>query len=120
MAKKKSQIPEDKLLLYDKLVDSFPDIDRKGVTMPYTSVNGHMFSIMTKAGVLGLRLSKKGQKNFIEKYASGPFKNYGAVMKDYVTVPDDLLQMTDELVPYLQESYDYVRSLEPKPTKTKR
>ncbi len=29
---------------YDKAIASLPDISRKGKTMPYTSLNAHMFS----------------------------------------------------------------------------
>ncbi len=40
-------------------------------------------------------------------------------MKEYVTVPDELLQDTEELKGYLDLSYEYVKSLKPKPTKKK-
>ena len=39
-----------KLEFYDKLIDTNPDFERKGKTMPYTSVNGHVFSQLNKAG----------------------------------------------------------------------
>jgi hypothetical protein len=38
------------LALYEKLVATNPGVERKGATMPYTSVNGHMFSLLTKEG----------------------------------------------------------------------
>lgn len=44
MSKAASEIPPDKLALYDKLIATNPEIERKGVTMPYTSVNGHMLT----------------------------------------------------------------------------
>ncbi len=34
---------EEKIELYNKLVASHPEAVRKGDTMPYTSVNGHMY-----------------------------------------------------------------------------
>ncbi len=119
MSSKKSKvvIPADKLALYDKLVASYPAIERKGVTMPYTSHNGHMFSMLTKEGVLGIRLSREDREAFLENYESGPFRNYGAVMREYVRVPEDLLRNTDELTPYLGMSFEYIKSLKPKPTK---
>jgi len=40
----------------------------------------------------------------------------GHMMKEYVTVPDALLEDTETLKPYLRMSYEYVTSLEPKPT----
>ncbi len=120
MSKASKEVPADKLALFDKLVDTHPDIERKGKNMPYTSMNGHMYTIMTKEGVLGIRLSKEDRAAFIEQYDSTLLKNYGAVMKEYVTVPDDLLHRTDELKPYLEKSYSYIKSLKPKPTTRKK
>jgi TfoX/Sxy family transcriptional regulator of competence genes len=40
-------------------------------------------------------------------------------MKEYVAVPDDLLQNTEELKQYLDLSYEYIKTLKPKPTKKK-
>ena len=68
MAKKKVDIPQDKLDAYDRLIASNPDIERKGVTNPYTSVNGHMFSHLSKQGTMGLRLPKEEREAFLEKY----------------------------------------------------
>jgi hypothetical protein len=36
-----------------------------------------------------------------------------------VTVPDALLAKTKELKPYFEMSYEYAKSLKPKPTKKK-
>ena len=44
------------LELYEKLVATNPRLELKGNTMPYTSLNGHMFSVLTKNGQLALRL----------------------------------------------------------------
>lgn len=109
------QIPEDKLVLYRQLVELCPNIDLKGAKkLTYTSVNGHMYSMMTKDGRFGMRLSKDDQKAFIEKYETTGFKNYGAKIKDYVEVPDDMLQSPKSLVPYLLESLAYTQTLKPK------
>lgn len=43
------------LALYEKLLATNPDVERKGDTMPYTSLNGNMFSLFTKEN----RLTKK-------------------------------------------------------------
>jgi hypothetical protein len=40
-------------------------------------------------------------------------------MKEYVTVPDELLLNTQELEPYLDISYEYIKTLKPKLTKKK-
>jgi hypothetical protein len=41
-----------RLALYEKLVATVPGLERKGATMPYASVNGHMFSLLTREGTL--------------------------------------------------------------------
>ena len=107
------------LELYEKLVATNPNVKRKGKTMPYTSVNGHMFSLLDKEGKLGLRLPKEEREAFLVEFKTEPFIQYGAVMKEYVVVPDDLLKKTDVLKKYFEMSYEYVSSLKPKPTKKK-
>ena len=39
-------IGEAVLASYEALVATGPGVERKGKTMPYTSVNGHMFSFL--------------------------------------------------------------------------
>lgn len=102
------------LLIYDQLVDLCPRFIRKGKTMPYTSANGYMFSLLNKDGDLGIRLSIESQKKFVETFDSGPFFSYGAKMRDYVIVPNSLLSDLKLLSKYLDESFDYVMSLPPK------
>ena len=72
---------EKKLEFYDRLVDTNPNFERKGKTMPFTSVNGYMFSQLNKAGEIGIRLPKESGKKFMEEHQTTPFKAYGAVMK---------------------------------------
>ena len=38
---KKNNVPPEKLELYEKLVATNPDIERKGASVPYTSLNGN-------------------------------------------------------------------------------
>ncbi len=108
---------KDKLELYDKLIDTHPDFERKGKTMPYTSVNGHMFSQLNKAGEIGIRLSKEEGERFMQEHQTSVFKSYGAVMRGYVLVPEKLLENPELLSSYLNDSYNYVKSLEPKTPK---
>ena len=119
-AAKKNNIPADKLELYEKLVATMPEIDRKGAANPYTSLNGHMFSYLNPSGTLALRLPKEEREKFLKKYTTALFEAYGAVMKEYVTVPDALLKNTRALQPYFQMSVEYVRTLKPKPTTKKK
>ena len=105
---------KDKLELYDNLVAKCPRFDRKGKTVPYTSANGHMFSLLNKDGQLGIRFSKQVQEKYIKEFNTTIFKSHGAVMKGYVLIPDHMLKDLDKLSQYLNESYDYVLPLEPK------
>jgi TfoX/Sxy family transcriptional regulator of competence genes len=121
MAKKeRSSYPPETLALYDALIDSIPNFERKGAANPYTSVNGHMTSAIYKDGRLGIRLSKTDLAEFLEKYNTENPVAYGAVMKEYGLVPMDLLENTKELLPWFKKSYDYVSSLKPKPTTKKK
>jgi hypothetical protein len=119
MSKELSYPPQDKIDLFDQLIATNPDIERKGKTNPYTSHNGHMFSHPSKTGSMGLRLPKEEREAFLEKYNTTLYESYGAIMKEYVTVPDNLLENTAELKPYLDISYEYIQTLKPKPTKKK-
>jgi len=106
----------DKLTLYERLVATNPRVRRKGATMPYTSLNGHMFSVFTKSGTLALRLPVGDREAFIERFDTQLTKQYGTVMPEYVDVPDSLLADTKTLTKYFEASYRYVSSLRPKPT----
>ena len=108
-----------KLELYEKIVATNPDVPRKGATMPYTSVNGHMFSYLAKDGKMALRLPKEEREEFLEKFNTVLSVQYGRVMKEYVIIPDDLLADTKEMKGYFDISYGYVSSLKPKPTRKK-
>ena len=105
--------------LYNKLVDKQPGIERKGKTMPYTSINGHMTSFLNKEGKMGLRLSKDDIAEFIEQHEANVMEQHGRVMKEFVEVPEGLLGQTDELAKYFERSVVYVGGLKPKATKKK-
>jgi len=120
MTKSKSNPVIKNVEFYDKLIELHPEIDRKGKTMPYTSVNGHMFSFLDKEGEMGLRLSEPDRNEFLEKYTTKLSVQHGAIMKEYVVVPFELLEDTEKLLGYLQKSFNYVSTLKPKPTKKKK
>ena len=105
---------KENLARYDAIVAKCPRFERKGKTVPYTSANGHMFSLLNKEGELGFRYAKDVQEKYIEAFGSTLFKSHGAVMKGYVLIPESMFTDLDKLAEYLNESYDYVMSLEPK------
>jgi len=113
-------VPSDKLELYEKLVATNPNIERKGATVPYTSLNGHMFSYLSKEGKLALRLPAPEREAFLKKYKAKLCEAYGRVQPEYVEVPDALLSSTRELKKFFDRSYEYVGSLKPKPTTKKK
>jgi len=108
---------EQKLNIYDQLVAKCPRFERKGKTVPYTSANGYMFSLLNKEGEMGIRFSKDEQKKFIEDHQTTIFKSHGAVMRGYVLIPDEMLSDLDSLSIHLNRSFDYVMSLEPPKSK---
>jgi hypothetical protein len=119
MAKTPSTVSPEyvaKLALYDKLVATNPAVTRKGATMPYTSLNGHMFSVLDKSGTLALRLPTPERETFLARYKTKLIEMYGMTMAEYVAVPDTLLARTSELKPFFDVSYRYVATLKPKPT----
>jgi TfoX/Sxy family transcriptional regulator of competence genes len=117
-APKKRTAVDDKVALYDKLVATIPAIERKGAANPYTSMNGNMFTLLHQSR-LAIRLPEDQREAFLRKYKTKPFEAYGAVMGEYVAVPDALLRNTKELQKYLAMSYEYAKTLKPKPTKKK-
>ena len=120
MAKRAAGIPADRLELYERLVATQPSVERKGATMPYTSLNGHMFSFLTETGKLALRLPAEQREAFLKKYSTRLCEQHGSVLKEYVEVPDALLERTGELQKYFDLSRAHVATLKPKPTSRKR
>jgi hypothetical protein len=112
--RQKTEIPAEKLELYERLIRERPHIERKGVGLPYTSVNGHMFSFLSAEGSMALRLPEERRKEFLEKHGTSLFVAHGAILKEYVEVPERLFKNTFALLPYVDQSYEYVRSLKPK------
>ncbi len=119
MSSKKTSAANEHVVLYDKLIATIPKLQRKGATNPYTSMNGNMFTILHQSGTLAIRLPEAERAAFLKKYKTRLFEAYGAVLKEYVTVPDPLLKKTKELQKYVALSYEYAKTLKSKPPKTK-
>jgi len=110
-------VPPEQLALYDRLVATIPDLERKGASMPYTSWNGNMFSFLAKDGSLAIRLPREAREEFLGKYNTRLCEANGTVLKEYAAVPADLLANTQELKKYFEISFEYVKTLKPKPQK---
>lgn len=105
---------EERLKQYDTLISKCLRFERKGKTMPYTSANGYMFSLLNKSGEIGIRFSKEVQKKYMEEWDTTIYKSYNSIMHGYVLIPENMLNNLDNLAKYLDESYDYVITLDPK------
>jgi len=119
MPAKKKSATNDRTALYEALIASIPAIERKGDANPYTSLNGNMFTLLHQQK-LAIRLPETEREKFLKKYQTKLFEAYGTVMKEYVAVPDELLENTKELKKYLASSYEYAKTLKPKPTTKKK
>jgi hypothetical protein len=117
MAKAKYEGPADKLEVYEALVASVDGVERKGAANPYTSRNGQMTSFLDKEGGVSIRLNQDDCEIFMERYDTELAVQYGSVMKEFVVVPDDLHERPDELREWFERSWEWVGTLEPKPTK---
>jgi len=117
---KPSPPPADKIALYEKVVAQFPEVERKGDNVPYTSLNGNMFSYLHKDGTMGLRLPEKVREDFLKEHKAKLMEAYGIIQKEYVAVPAKLLPDTKVMKKYFALSYEYAKSLKPKPTTKKK
>ncbi len=117
---KKVVAPEAKQLLYQRLLESVPEVDAKSnFGSAYTAINGNMYTINSKHGMVGIRLPEPQRSEFMATYATELFRGDPAwpPAKEFVAVPDELLEDTKTLKPYLELSVGYVKTLKPKPRK---
>ena len=122
MGTKKVNVPADKLELYRRLIETTPGVaERSNFGSAYTAVNGNMYSMISKHGVVGIRLPEPERGEFLAEHGTELFRGDPAwpPAKEFVTVPDTLLADTDALRPYLERSYAYALTLKPKTTKAR-
>jgi len=105
---------KEKTARYDSIVAQCEGIERKGKTVPYTSVNGHMFSLLNKNGELGFRFSKQVQEQYFKKYNTTYLMSHGAKMNGYILVTEEMFSDINQLVNLLKESHAYIQTLDPK------
>jgi hypothetical protein len=116
-AAKKVTAPPDKVVLYERLLASVDGVDRKSnFGSAYTAVNGNMYTMISKHGVVGIRLPEPDRSAFLATFDTELFRGDPAwpPSREFVAVPDALLQDTDALRPYLERSYQHVLTLKPK------
>ena len=120
MSKQINSKPDSALQQYEKLLATIPHVERKGAAMPYTAVNGHMFSFLTKAGKLALRLPVEARDAFLKEHKAKLCEQNGVVLEEYVEVPEASFSKTAQLKKFFGISYAYVSSLKPKPKRRKK
>lgn len=108
------------LAAFMKMIEAVDGVEAKGAAAPYTSINGNMYSAVSKDSAIGLRLSKADMAEFMEKYAAQLFEPFpGFIQKTYVSVPESLLGNTRALRSWFRKCHDYAATLNPKATKKK-
>jgi hypothetical protein len=113
---KATKQPPPNLERYERLVATIPGVVRKGVTVPYTSLNGHMFSFVAEDGTVVLRLAPEDRAVFMDRFGTDLHEAHGTVMREYVRVPDAPAEDTTSLAPWFERSRAYVAGLKPKAT----
>lgn len=100
---------------YDAIVEATKTIKRKGKTMPYTSSNGYMFSLLNKKGELGIRLKTEDVEPFIKSNRSDYFYSHGSKVKNYVLITEEIFNNESiDLVQLLIDSDKHINTLPPK------
>jgi hypothetical protein len=117
---KPSQIPADRIVQYDRLIATIAGIERKGATVPYTSLNGHMYSYLSPTGSLVLRLQPPDRARFLAEFGTTLHEAHRIVQKEYVDVPDREFEATAAVAPWFAASHDWIATLKPKPTTRRR
>lgn len=59
----------EKLKIYDALVNKYLRFERKVKIMIFTSANGYMFFILNKTGKIGIRFSKVTQEKILNSFS---------------------------------------------------
>ena len=104
------------LAAFDLMIAGVKGVERKGATMPHVSVNGHMYGMISKADVIGIRLSDEDLTAFM--LAGGtPFEGIpGFVSKEYGAVPRSMFSDVKTLQMWFRLSHNNAAKLKPKQT----
>ncbi len=115
-----ARVLADRLRLYEALLATIPEIEVKSnFGAAYTALIGNMYTMISKHGVVGIRLPSAEREAFLAQYDADLFRGDPAwpPATEYVAVPDWLLADTQALRPYLERSHAYVATLKPKRTR---
>ncbi|WP_297104703.1 TfoX/Sxy family protein [uncultured Devosia sp.] len=114
--KPSSAAPEMETRLYRAAVAATEGCELKGATMPYTSINGNMYSFLDKKGVVAVRLGEV-ERAELEQIGGEPYVHEsGAAMKEYVSLPMGILSDEKRAAEWLCRSLAFAGTLKPKAT----
>ena len=116
MAKADATVDPKVLAAFDAMIAAVTGVERKGAAMPYTSISGNMYAMVSKAGVIGIRLGKDELAAFMA--AGGePFEGTpGFINREYGGVPASMLSDTKALRTWFKASHAFASALKPKKT----
>ncbi len=116
MAKAEPAADPNVVAAFEAMIAGVPGVERKGAVMPYVSVNGNMYGMVSKAGVIGIRLGKEDLAAFMA--AGGqPFEGTpGFINKEYGGVPAAMLGDVRALKAWFRKSHAFASGLKPKKT----
>ena len=105
------------LAAFDTMIAGVKGVERKGATMPYVSINGNMYGMISKADIIGIRLSPDDLEAFLGTHNAKPFEGVpGFVSKGYAAVPQAMLGDARALQNWFKLSHAFASKLKPKPT----
>jgi hypothetical protein len=117
MTKSRNTTDPAVLAAYDAMIASVPGVVRKGDAIPYTSINGNMYSSISKADKIGIRLAKADLEAFLTTHKTTLFEALpGFLQKEYASVPPALLADVPTLQAWFRKSHAYASGLRPKKT----
>lgn len=109
LSKKTENLP-----VYVALVDALFDDEVKGKANPYTSMNGNMYSFLDDQGRICLRMAEADRERFADLFGTGPVRQYGAIMKGYVSILPEFLADKEVLAEAFACSLRYAQNLKKK------
>jgi hypothetical protein len=118
MSPRAAAIPPHALAGYRAAVAATEGAELKGASMPYTSINGNMYSFLDKVGTMAIRLGDAERRTFAAQFGTGPYLHEsGSVLREYVSAPRAMLANTRAAAEWLGKSLAYAKTLKPKSTK---
>ena len=116
MAKPAPKAPPESVAFYEALLATIPAIERKGATMPYTSVNGNMFSGLFGSAV-GVKVSDADRAELEQVDGTGPYGPAERPMSGWTTLPDAWRRHPDQVTEWMGRADAHVSTLPPKKPK---